>query len=284
MVSQAKALGLNVSIFPSANFPSASSSKFWLNAPRDAQWWQTWFTRYRAFAIHYADLANQSGAQNLILGGDWISPALPGGKLPDGNASNAPADVEAQWKSIIAEVRTHYKGQIYWALPFTEASLDTPFTFLQDVDGIYLLWSAKLATNPGATKTDYANEAGRLLDNEIAPLTAIVKKPVILAVAYPSATGAASECIADGKGGCADWYSLSQPNPDNGAVSLNLQTQADIYEAMLIAVNSRPFITGFISRGYYPPVALQDKSASIHNKPAADILWYWYPRLIGTVQ
>lgn len=284
MLSQAKSLGLKVAIFPSVNFPNASSSSFWLNAPRDAQWWQTWFARYRAFAIHYADLATQSGSQTLILGGDWIAPALPGGKLSDGSPSNAPADVEAQWKSIIAEVRTHFNGKVYWALPFVEGGLATPFTFLQDVDGIYLLWSAKVATSQTATKTDYANEAGRLLDNEVAPLTTVVNKPVILAVSYPSAVGAATGCIANGQGGCLDISTLSRPNPDNETVSLSLQTQADIYEAMLIAVNGRPWIAGFISRGYYPPAALQDKSTSIHNKPAADILWYWFPRFLGNIQ
>jgi hypothetical protein len=283
MLSQAKSLGLNTAIFPSANFSSGSSTSFWLNAPRDAQWWQTWFARYRAFAIHYADLATQSGSQTLILGGDWITPALPGGKLADGSPSNAPADVEAQWKSIIAEVRTHFNGKIYWALPFVEAGLDTPFSFLQDVDGIYLLWSTKLATSQTSTKTDYANEAGRILDNEVAPLATVLNKPILIAVSYPSVDGAATGCINTGSG-CLDWATLSRPYPDNASVTLNLQTQADIYEAMLIAVNSRPWISGFISRGYYPPAALQDKSTSIHNKPAADILWYWFPRLLGKIQ
>ena len=283
MISQARALGLNVSLFPAPNFP-ASSSTFWLGAPRDAQWWQTWFTRYRAFAVNYADLAAQTGAQTLILGGDWIAPALPGGKLPDGNPSNNPADVEAQWKSIIADVRTHFKGQVLWALPYTKATLETPLNFLQDVDGIYLLWSAPLSTNPSATKTDYANEAGRLLDNEVASLVSLLNKPLILAIAYPSVAGAASGCAPDGQGGCLDWTALSRPNADISSVSLSLQTQADIYEAMLTAVNTRTWITGFVSRGYYLPAALQDKSASIHSKPVADILWYWYPRLTGAVK
>ena len=282
MISQARALGLNVALFPTPNFP-ASSSTFWLGAPRDAQWWLTWFTRYRAFAINYADLASQTGSQTLILGGDWMAPALPNGKLPDGNPSNPPADVEAQWKSIIADVRTHFKGQILWALPYTKSSLETPLSFLQDVDGLYLLWSASLSSNPSATKTDYANEAGRLLDNEVAPLASLLSKPLILAVAYPSASGSANGCVADGKGGCLDWTALDQPS-DISSVSLSLQTQADIYEAILTAVNSRPWISGFISRGYYLPAALQDKSASIHSKPAADILWYWYPRMLGIVK
>jgi hypothetical protein len=284
MISQAHAMGLNVSLFPTPNFSASSSSSFWLGAPRDAQWWQTWFTRYRAFAINYADLAAQTGAQTLILGGDWVTPALPGGKLSDGNPSNAPADSETQWKSIIADVRQHFKGQVLWALPYTKATLETPLNFLQDVDGIYLLWSASLSTNPSATKTDYANEAGRLLDNEVSPLASLLKKPLTLAIAYPSAAGAAGGCIADGKGSCLDWSALSRPNADLSSVSLSLQTQADIYEAILTAINTRAWVTGFVSRGYYLPAALQDKSTSIHSKPVADILWYWYPRLLGTVK
>lgn len=290
MISQARALGLNVALFPTPNFPAASDAttplhtSFWLNAPRDAQWWQTWFTRYRAFAVNYADLAAQTGAQTLILGGDWIMPALPGGTLPDGNPSNTPADVEAQWKAIIADVRAHFKGQVFWAMPYTQSSIETPLSFLQDVDGIYLLWSAPLSTSPSATKVDYANEAGRLLDNEVAPLVSLLNKPLILAIAYPSAAGSAGGCIANGAGGCFDLTALSRPNADIALVSLNLQTQADIYEAMLAAVNARSWVSGFVSRGYFMPVALQDKSASIHSKPAADILWYWYPRLLGTVR
>ncbi len=289
MISQARALGLNVAIFPTPHFVGSTdtaspSTNFWVNAPRDAQWWQTWFNRYRAFAINYADLATQTGSQTLILGGDWITPALPAGKLPDGTPSNTPADAEAQWKSIIAEVRTHFSGKIYWALPYTKATIEAPLEFLKDTDGIYLLWSASLSTNPSSTKTDYANEAGRLLDNEVAPLVMLLNKPLILAVAYPSAAGAETGCLADGKGGCLDLSLLSRPNADITSVSLSLQTQADIYEAMLTAVNARSWITGFVSRGYYLPAALQDKSTSIHSKPAADILWYWFPRMLGTVR
>ena len=157
-------------------------------------------------------------------------------------------------------------------------------SFLRDVDGIYLLWSTPISTSPTATKTDYANETGRLLDNEVAPLVSMLGKPVILAVSYPSAAGAPSGCVSNGAGICLDFNALARPNADLTVVSLNLQTQADIYEAMLSAVNARPWISGFVSRGYYMPVTLQDKSTSIHGKPAADVLWYWYPRLLGTVK
>ncbi|HEY6072213.1 MAG TPA: carboxypeptidase regulatory-like domain-containing protein, partial [Anaerolineales bacterium] len=186
MISQARALGLQAAIFPAARFPS-SAADFWTKATRDGAWWQNWFDRYRAFAVNYADLATQTGAQALILGGDWLAPALPNGKLADGTSSGVPADAEARWTAVITEVRSHYSGKILWALPYTEANLQAPLSFLQDTDGIYLLWSAALTTQGNATKSDLANEAGRLLDNQVSALPALINKPIILALAYPSA-------------------------------------------------------------------------------------------------
>ncbi|MBI2331404.1 MAG: hypothetical protein HYU84_04440, partial [Chloroflexi bacterium] len=159
MVSQARALGLNVSLFPTPHFPPSTdtgvsaSVKFWKDAPKDNAWWQTFFTRYRAFLVNYADLAAQTGAQSLILGGEWVTPALPGGLLVDGSSSNVPADAEAQWRAILQDVRTHFKGQVFWALPYEKSTFTTPVSFLRDVDGIYLLWSTPIATSPTATKT-----------------------------------------------------------------------------------------------------------------------------------
>jgi len=258
MISQARALGLNAILFPSPNF-SSTSAEFWQSAPRDAQWQEDWFKTYRAFALNYADLAAQSGAYALVLGGDWLAPALPGGSLPDGSESNLPDDVEARWASILSDVRARFKGQVWWALPYSKASVGAPLSLLQNVDGIYLLWSVPLSSDPAATKLDYANAAGSILDNEISPLVSLVKKPLILAVSYPSASSAA-------------------------ALNVNLQIQADMYEALLMAVNERAWVSGFVSRGYYPPVALQDKSTSVRGKPAADLLWYWLPRLTGAVR
>jgi hypothetical protein len=282
MVQQAKNIGLNVALFPTPQFkPSAdtsipASTQFWKDAPKDAAWWQAWFSQYRAFLINYADLAAQSGAQTFIIGGDWVTPALPGGLLPDGSASNVPADAETQWRSMLQDVRARFKGQVLWALPYQNTGFTTPVNFLRDVDGIYLLWSVPLASSPTAAKTDYTNEAGRLLDTEVQPLSIQLGKPIILALSYPSASGAASGCIPNGSGSCLDVNTLSRPNSDNTAVTLSLQTQTDIYESVLVAVNGRSWISGFVSRGYFMPVALQDKSTSVHGKPAGNVLWYWY--------
>ncbi len=284
MVTQARTLNLNVALFPTPRF-TTNADDFWASAPKNGDWWQTWFDHYRAFIINFADLASQSGAQTLILGGDWIEPALPGGTLADGfTSSGVPADAETRWKAVIAEVRTHFRGKILWALPYEQEYVSTPLGFLSDIDGIYLLWSLKLSDSSNPTKAELTDEAGRLMDTNVSPLASLLGKPIIIAAAYPSVSGSASGCLSDGRGVCLHWTQISPPNPDASSLNINLQQQADIYEAMLTAVNQRQWVSGFVSRGYYPPTILQDKSASVHGKPAANILWYWYPRLLGTIK
>jgi hypothetical protein len=127
-------------------------------------------------------------------------------------------------------------------------------------------------------------EAGRLLDENIAPIQTQVGKPFIIAVAYPSATYSATGCIPNPGGGCFDWAVFNRPNVDLNIANIELQQQVDIYDALLNAINLRSWVSGFVSRAYYAPVALQDKSASIHGKPTSDLLWYWFPRLLGNVK
>jgi hypothetical protein len=149
---------------------------------------------------------------------------------------------------------------------------------------VYLLWFAKLSDQAKPNKADLLNEAGRLLDNNVAPVQTQVNKPFLIGLSYPSSSNSATGCVPDGSSGCLYWTALNRPYPDIGTVNLDLQQQVDIYDAMLNAINGRTWVSGLISRGYFAPVALQDKSASIHGKPTADLLWYWFPRLLGNIK
>lgn len=282
-VTQARAINLNVALFPQPRFPT-NAVDFWKSAPRDSGWWDTWFNHYRAFTIHHADLAKSGGAQAIILGGDWIMPALPSGRLADGSPSGVPADAETRWKSIIAEAKQHFGGTVLFALPYTTEDVVPPVNILRDADGVYLLWFAKLSGSANPNKAELLNEAGRLLDENIAPVQSQINKPFIIALSYPSSTYSATGCIPDGDSGCFDWSALNRPNADLDTVKIDMQQQFDIYDAVLNAVNARAWVAGVVSRGYFAPVTLMDKSASIHGKPAADLLWYWYPRLLGNVK
>ena len=63
--------------------------------------------------------------------------------------------------------------------------------------------------------------------------------------------------------------------------ALDLAEQGDVYQALLLAVNDRPWVSGLFSFGYNPAVVLRDKSVSVRGKPAEDILAAWFPKLQG---
>jgi hypothetical protein len=266
-LNHARASNLNVALFPGVNLPMDTAA-WWQAAPRDAAWWDDWFSLYAAFAAYHADLAAKSGASALILGGDWVAAALPAGQV-NGTSSGVPTDAETRWETIIANVRQRFSGQVLWAVSYPGGLQSVP-TFARNLDGIYLLWYAPLS---GSSVLDMKAAAGQLLDKDIQPFQTAQGKPVILAAAYPSASGAAGATLS--------MPALFQPGTSQPPV--NLQAQSDVYQAMFSAVNERAWLGGFVSRGYYPPAALQDASASVHGKPAEDELGYWFGRFLGVV-
>lgn len=281
-VQYARAQNLSVALFATPRlFPSTPD--FWFQSPRDAAWWDAWFNRYRAFALYHADLAQQAGAQSLILGGEGVMPAIPGGVLPNGAPSGVPADAETRWRGILSETRQRFSGQVLWAHPYRDLLVPAP-TFVNQVDAIYLLWSAPLTASAGATPDMMTEAAIARLDNEVLPFLNKAGKGVVLAIDYPSAVGAAWGCVSAGGSGCLDWTALARPYPDTPSALLDLKGQADLYQAMLQAVNQRNWVGGLVSRGYYPPAPLRDKSPSVRGKMAADLLWYWFPRLTGATR
>jgi len=277
-IAQAKALGLNVGIFPSPHFPS-SSAEWWQTASRDFSWWVTWYDRYRSFATHHASLATSTGAQVLVLGGEWLEPALPGGRLADGSASNAPEDAEVRWRSIIQDVRARYNGTLAWALPYRD--LQNPPPFLDLFDQIYILWdTVSLASSPSLNEVEMQAAALQLLDEQVQPLQQQAGKPIILAVTYASATGTVTGCPQSASGACIEIDPYLHQGLDWVGETVNLEEQVSAYNAIFMAINERDWISGFVSMGFYPPAGLQDPSASVNGKPASGTLWFWFPALL----
>ena len=281
--------GLQTALFPSPRFPT-SASEWWLETRRDEAWWQAWFDRCRAFYVHFAELATAGGAQALIIGGDWVAPALPEGLFEDGSPSGAPADAAQRWQNLIREVRSRFSGTLIWALPYDQ--LDQQPMFIDMADMVYLLWSEPLA-NPGdPSPAGLKAHAEALLDHEVWPNLLLYERPVILGLNYPSISGVLSGCPAlpdsANPGGCLDLETNQSvqslalqhfrllPESESPSAARNTDEQALAYAALLAAVNDRDWISGFVSRGFYTPAALLDKSASIHGKPAAGIVNYWF--------
>ncbi|MEJ2447410.1 MAG: hypothetical protein P8Y37_05640, partial [Anaerolineales bacterium] len=60
---------------------------------------------------------------------------------------------------------------------------------------------------------------------------------------------------------------------------IDFKKQSTAYQAMLYSASKESWVDGIISRGYYAPVILRDKSISIHGKPAEELVWDWFEAL-----
>lgn len=274
MAAMAHTYNMNVALYPRIQF-SRGNQNYWQSAPRDSGWWQQWFGQYQHFLVNFADLATRINAKAIIIGGVDILPALPGGKLPDGQTSGVPVELANIWKPIIQDVRNHFTGQIIWDVPFP-AGYETIPGWLTDVDAIQITWSAPLSQSNAASIEDLTTSWYQLLQNYAYPISQTYNKSIILGLKYGATDGAANGCAIAQDQGCVPFDVLNQPTADNPSIIVDLQEQADIYQAALRAVDQLPWITGFTTIGYYPPMTLTDKSISIHGKPAEKIIQYWY--------
>ena len=279
LATQAQQSGLGLVIHPVLRYDEDPDT-WWQNATRDDGWWQTWFGRYRTFLLYHADLATQTGAKLLIIGDETIVPALPGGTLADGSLSGVPADVETRWQSLIEEVRARYAGKIAWAVTYDGEVPPLP-DFVSEVDSLYVVLSGPLVDSSTPAQADLDAGAAAVLDAEILPLQEATNLPVLLAMRYPSALGAADGCVGE-DANCLLMEDFTHP-ASLPNVEISLKEQADAYSAVLSALNQRSWIGGFFAEGYFPPVELRDASVSVRGKPAFDVLWYWYPRLFGQI-
>jgi len=178
---QAHEWDLHIALYPTPRF-AMDADAWWQSAPRDFPWWVSWFERYAGFLEHHADLAARTQAQALIIGGEWLNPALPGGLLADGTPSGVPVDADRRWRKIIADLRARYIGPIYWALPYEQAT--NPPDFLQGVYGFYVEMDAPLAQTPDADQGALLAGAAQVLDEQIQPLLQHYEKPLVLAVRF----------------------------------------------------------------------------------------------------
>ena len=277
----AQNLGLRVALFPQINFPYGEEEIWWESIVPDEGWWQVWFERYRTFIIHHAILAERTGVDSLILGGDWLIPAFPGSHKYPHITATFPGNINEIWSNTIKDIRLYYSGSIGWYLNYDQLS-QLP-TFINEIDQIYVKIGAPLGNSTNASLSEIKSRSGLILDSELKELQESLQKPIILSLAFPSADGGATNCLTSENPAiyCLPLELLSPLNPDNPTINLDLQEQVDLYNGFLGAVNERQWVSGIISEGFFPPIRLEDKSTSIHGKPALEIVRYWFGQFLG---
>lgn len=280
IVGQARQKGLAVAIHPILLY-GIDPATWWQNSTRDDGWWKTWFAHYRTFILYHADLAAQTGATSLVVGDASLTPALPGGVLADGTPSGVPSDANEQWSQLITTIRVRFNGKLIWMLP-DAGSLPVVPDFLKNVDGLYVQLSAPILKTDLYTQSELETGVAALLDGDILKAQEKTNLPIILGLQYPSVSGAAGACSNSAQSSCLSPLSLNRTGVGAPLGELAFKTQADIYAAALVVINQRSWINGFYAVGFNPVVMLRDTTISIRYKPASDLLWYWFPRLIGS--
>ena len=278
MIVQAQRSGLVVTIHPVLQY-SEDPAVWWSTAARDDGWWQSWFDRYRRFILYHADLAAQTGAKAFILGDESILPALPGGILADGSPSGVPGNASEQWATLITDIRTHYTGKLLWFIPLA-GEMPAPPQFIESVDQLYVQISPPISSSDQASMPEMEDDLAAILDEKVLALQEDTNQPIILGLLFPSVSGAMDGC-AGSSDECISPGTMQQPAYAYPGNELSFKDQANAYSAILSVLNQRSWISGFYASGYYPPVSLKDMSTSVRGKPASDVLWYWYPRLLG---
>ncbi len=280
MSSSAKSSGLRIAINPQAHFPE-STADWWTSAPLDFSWWNSWFDQYHNYAVHFAQAAEQQGAEVLVLGGDWVAPALPGGRLPNGDPSGVPADSELRWQAILTDVKSYFSGRIGWSMTLS-AQNHLPGS-LDLVDQVYLNWMPEFEIGESELLEDLINQANTSLEGEVNEFwTNYLRgndQELILSLAYPSVRNWSPSCLEEVVDPCISLSALSVPAPDIPELEVDFALQAKIYTALISTAANKSWISGIVSEGYYAPAILHDKSISIHGKPAQEVLSQWFAGL-----
>ncbi len=274
-IQQARSNQLSTAVFPSLMItPSPQLNS---DNPLTRAGWEEWFTNYRSFLLFYADLAAVNQADALILGGSGASISLPDHiAVADLNTESSSIFATGQWKALISELRNHYRGRIFWANRFPNERQTLP-SFLQELDGIYLLWDGIPGYDPVAAQQTIVNQVAAQVSNEEIEYLSSLGKPVIVGLWIESSAGITQVCPEE-----TTYCQDEMANDTTEQLKkLDLQMQVNIYNGAIDYFSNQSWVTGIVSRGFYPPAELLDTSASVHGKPASQTLSVWFLGMEG---
>ncbi|MCS7273801.1 MAG: hypothetical protein NZ610_00105, partial [Candidatus Bipolaricaulota bacterium] len=250
-IQRAKSLGLKVMLKPHVDLNNDPAH--WrgdINFGSDEAAWAAWFASYQTFIVHYAQLAQAHNVDQFCVGTEL----------------QGTTHREAQWRQIIAAVRAVYSGPLVYAANPPDEYFTIRFWDALDFIGVDAYYPLTNTTNPTMAEL-IAGWQGPLA--QLQALSQQWNKPVLFTeVGYRSVDGANITPW--------DW---SSP----GAV--DLQEQADCYQALVSVVQGRPWLRGiFIWVWYTDPDqgGPNDTSYTPHNKPAEAILRCFFAGVCNT--
>jgi hypothetical protein len=218
--------------------------------------WQEWFASYRDMINHYAAFAQEAGADMFEIG----------------HEQGATTHRESDWRRIAQEVRQVYKGLITYSalpseIPTSSEELRIKWWDAVDYIGVEGYFPLTGTNNPTVEELKSAwVKKGYLLRLE--ELSQKWQKPIIITeMGYASADGINTNPV--------NYLRFLQ-------APLDLQEQADCYQAALEVLWGKPWLKGifwwqwFANQLIWPSNPNDNNSYFPHGKPAEDVLKKYY--------
>lgn len=256
-IHEAKNLGLKVTL--KLNIRNQDGTLRKKISPAD---WNVWFGNLRAFQSHYADIAERLGVDQFILGTELDSSV----------------SFVDQWRETIHEVRSRYSGALtYGASRIT--CLDNMVPRCKPGYRLVEWWDAldfigiegwfPLSGRTDPTIEELIHGWNNYIPDIESWIPTVGKQVIFTEIGFPSYDGG-----------------TMYPSKKWEGEPVDLQEQADAYEATLEALSGRQWVMGYYwwYWDWRPDAGGQnDASWLLQNKPAEKILSAWYRAPPGEV-
>jgi hypothetical protein len=266
IILQARARGLKIMLKPHVDpydwSPEQSKGRGDIQ-PSD---WNTWYSNYTSFILHYAELAEKNDVEIFVVGTEIDPAAMEGhGYGPAGGGQTE------YFKNLIAEVRKVYSGKLtYSSSCHGECWGIRGIKFWGDLD--YIGFEPYFSLTDKLDPTIEELKSGFLTGINSWGKDAYEKynRPLLLTeIAYQSFDGSGKLVLN------------TPPTPQ-----LDLQEQADAYEAVFQAIEGLDWVEGMyiwalylVSPGDNMEWQLKDADGPFIGKPAGQVIKKWYSKI-----
>jgi len=230
--------------------------------PNDRQWRAminpsdrpAWFANYGQQLNHYADIAQSTGAEEVVIGTEMSNLTNP--SVHSGNT--------AGWVNLIQSVRERYQGSMTYSAQHGGNMEDyRTLEFWQYLDEIGISAYYSMGDRSSSV-ADMQNRWRQIDENELSGLARTYNKPIVFIEAgYVSGDNGLSDPGA----------AYSNPGP------VNLTLQADAYKALLSYWSNSSYLRGvsFWDWSSNPSAGGQnDAGYTPQNKPAEQVMKQWF--------
>jgi len=226
-----------------------------------ATWWGDFKNAWEPILLRYAQIAQDYGVEmfQFVM---WTNNGFWSIREEEKYALDSIGGI------LLGDLKDQYTGKI--VIQYNKYGPQLDLYKAGDYLGIILanFFPWKLGTDKTPTVAEMRTRLSDGLDNDLYPLISALGKKVIV--------NSISACSYDGTTiDTPDWAGLLYYFEDDTTVPIDVQEQADDYEAMLHEVTTRDWIAGAYSFNYNYWSSI-DKAPSIRSKPAEGIVRKWF--------